>query len=144
LNEVFGEKVTNSHYCYRKGVYAVTLLEGKVMTVLNSHGHYFLPGGGVEVGESNLDCLAREVLEETGYTLEKAKYIGNASNYFTSLKNNPIHNDGYFYLTSIGECVQNPMETEYSMEGVDVKKSLSLLIHAHHVWAVKKAALKNL
>ncbi len=144
MEEVFGNKIANCHYRYRKGVYAVTLLENKVMTVINSHGHYFLPGGGVEVGESNLNCLAREVLEETGYTLEKAKFIGNASNYFTSLKNNIIHNDGYFYLTSIGERVQNPTETEYSMEWVDVKKSQSLLIHAHHVWAVKKAALKNL
>lgn len=138
MEEIFGEKRTDSQYRYRKGVYAVILLEGKVMTVLNSHGHYFLPGGGVEMGESNQESLTREVLEETGYIVEKAEYIGNAGNYFTSFQNKPIYNDGYFYRTSIGKQAQNPTETEYSMKWINVKDSQSLLFHAHHVWAKKK------
>lgn len=31
MEEVFGNKIANCHYRYRKGVYAVTLLENKVI-----------------------------------------------------------------------------------------------------------------
>lgn len=35
--------------------------------------HWIIPGGGIEVGESQLDALAREILEETGLDIAKAK-----------------------------------------------------------------------
>ena len=35
-----------------------------------------LPGGGVEVGESTLEALAREVEEETGVQCKSTKILG--------------------------------------------------------------------
>jgi ADP-ribose pyrophosphatase YjhB (NUDIX family) len=39
-------------------------------------GHWGLPAGVVDVGDSVLDALSREVLEETGLTVERAELFG--------------------------------------------------------------------
>ena len=55
------------------GVYGVCLQEGKLLCIEKTRGPYQhrfdLPGGSQEVGEGLTETLKREVLEETGYTL---------------------------------------------------------------------------
>jgi 8-oxo-dGTP diphosphatase len=52
------------------GVGAVIVHDGKVLLVKRKYeplaGHWSLPGGAVEVGETLETCLAREMAEETG------------------------------------------------------------------------------
>lgn len=56
------------------GVGAVVLDGNRVLLVKRGHaplkGHWSLPGGGVEIGETLEQAVAREVLEETGVTIE--------------------------------------------------------------------------
>ena len=55
------------------GVYGVCLQDGKLLCIEKTRGPYQhrfdLPGGSQEVGEGLTETLKREVLEETGYTL---------------------------------------------------------------------------
>ena len=55
------------------GVYGVCYENGKLLCVEKTRGPYQnrfdLPGGSQEVGEGLTETLKREVLEETGYTL---------------------------------------------------------------------------
>lgn len=55
------------------GVYGVCFQEGKLLCIEKTRGPYQhrfdLPGGSQEVGEGLTETLKREVLEETGYTL---------------------------------------------------------------------------
>lgn len=48
----------------------------------NSHGEHTWgnPGGHLEFGESFEDCAVREVLEETGVTIEDPQFIGITNN----------------------------------------------------------------
>jgi len=61
------------------GVFAaITDTSGRLLCVRQNYGHRYwtTPGGRVEVGESLLDTLRREVIEETGLTVEPGDLIG--------------------------------------------------------------------
>ena len=55
------------------GVYGICLQDGKLLCIEKTRGPYQhrfdLPGGSQEIGEGLTETLKREVLEETGYTI---------------------------------------------------------------------------
>jgi ADP-ribose pyrophosphatase YjhB (NUDIX family) len=61
-------------------VSAAIVRDGKILVVRRArapaHGLYTLPGGVVEVGETLVEAVAREVLEETGMTVEPVALAG--------------------------------------------------------------------
>lgn len=74
--------------------------------------YYFLPGGGLEAGETELDCAARETWEETGY-----KVIVEAGSKIT--KSYLFHWDGkhydcttHFYRAHLAEAYHPPRHVE--------------------------------
>ena len=55
----------NSWFRYRTG--AFILKDDKMLFVKSKFGGYFyMIGGGVSLGETSVDCIEREILEETG------------------------------------------------------------------------------
>jgi 8-oxo-dGTP pyrophosphatase MutT (NUDIX family) len=51
--------------------------EGHILLQRRSdNGHWGMPGGGIEPGESITQAVIREVWEETGYTVEPTRLIG--------------------------------------------------------------------
>jgi len=145
MNKVFGEKIDGLEYKIRKCVYAIILnnTRKKVLTVQNSRGHYFLPGGGIENDESNQKCLERELLEETGYKISIGSFIGNARRYFQSTKNEPLINEGYFYLAALLGKLQEPVEEDHLIKWIDIDSVQGLFVHDHHCWAVFEALNKG-
>jgi len=141
MTKVFGKKIVGIPYEIRKGVYSVIFnsTKDKVMTVRNERGHHFLPGGGMENGESHKECLERKLLEETGCEICMGPYIGNALRYFQSTKDEPLLSEGYFYLADLSRKVQEPKEHSHSIEWIDIERSKQLLVHEHHCWAVEEA-----
>lgn len=59
----------------------------------SSRQYYFLPGGGIEPGESELRCGERETLEETGYLVTALPDSKRTAKYHFNW-------DGKIYLTT--------------------------------------------
>lgn len=56
---------------YRPSVYGVIISNGKLLlTKTRSTGKYWLPGGGIDIGETIEEALKREVHEECGIEIE--------------------------------------------------------------------------
>jgi 8-oxo-dGTP pyrophosphatase MutT (NUDIX family) len=62
---------------YVSSVRAMVFRDRSLLVVKEANGHlYIVPGGRVERGETTLETLRREVLEETGWTLLRAEPLG--------------------------------------------------------------------
>lgn len=58
-------------------VYALAFTEtGEMLLVGDDSGTYWLPGGGVEAGETATEALERELLEEAAATIRDLHYLG--------------------------------------------------------------------
>jgi 8-oxo-dGTP diphosphatase len=64
MHRIFGIK-EDVEYLDREGVYLIPCRNTQVGVVQTPKGYFFL-GGGLENGESHLDCIERECIEEVG------------------------------------------------------------------------------
>lgn len=140
MSNIFGNQKKGLDYKIRKGAYAVIFNpeNEKVLTVQTKSGHYFLPGGGIEKGEGEIECLKREVLEETGYEISNLFFIGNAKSYLPQTKKKPMLSDGYFYLADLADKIQEPTEEDHVIKWVETVRIAEVLVHGHHIWAVQE------
>ncbi|NTU50119.1 MAG: NUDIX hydrolase [Desulfobulbaceae bacterium] len=70
-------------FIVRPSVYAVIRNDAHVILVTNTISQrYYLPGGGVETGESLEEGLHREVKEETGITITDVHLMTTAEDFF--------------------------------------------------------------
>ncbi len=80
----FGEPIRkNIKYRPRPGAYAVLRRDGELLITFQSvpAPEFQLPGGGIDVGESPLQALHREVREETGWVIQVERRLGAFQRY---------------------------------------------------------------
>lgn len=68
---------------FRPAVYGVVISDGKLLlTKMRSTGKYWLPGGGVDLGETLERAVKREIWEECGIDVEVRKPIFFGQSFF--------------------------------------------------------------
>ncbi len=80
----FGEQLPNQDYVLRPSAYVLVRdVRRRVATVQTLRG-VFLPGGGINAGESAEEAAAREAREECGFEIQLDGEIGVADEYLYS------------------------------------------------------------
>jgi len=128
---------TRRHQGYvREAVRAVVIRNGQyLMTFSEKESDYKFPGGGVLENETHRGALARELLEETGYSLSKVKtLLGSAMelDFSCSPDISVFRMVSFYYLCEIGDG-QVPLTLD------DYEKELGFT----PMWVSPREALHN-
>ncbi len=119
----------------RTAVRGIIFREGRLLLIQSYFGEVKLPGGGQEAGESDMETLCREVLEETGFHVleETVKPFGQVIEKCLSRYEPMIwHQQNRYYFCSVSEeqreCQYSRSEQKYGM---------------HQLWMTLEEALQT-
>lgn len=121
--------VPESGRCYydRVGAYLIAMRAGAIALIQTPRG-YFLPGGGMEPGESPEACIRRELLEETGYDVKLTRPAGAADSYEQHPVLGWFHPIQYYYLGELTRQVGVPVEADHKLVWIPVQEAEGLLV----------------
>lgn len=136
---VFGEKLSGVEYGEKNGVYGILINNYGKVAIIKIATKYFLPGGGIEKGETHEECLKREFVEETGYEIEIVSYIGTASLYHTTKTGQYKRGIGYFYIVNLKADIGNKIEEDHELLWIEPDECVKRLFLEHQAWAVLEA-----
>lgn len=122
--------VRGKRYALRPGAYVIAIdhrgLLGTWQGGLNNEIQ--LPGGGIDPGESPVQALHREVMEETGWTISKPRRIG-AHRRFVYMPEYDKWAEKLcsIYLAKPGRKIAAPSEPDHIPMWLDPIKAVGLL-----------------
>ncbi len=119
----------------REAVRAIIFKDNKIALVKSGlEGYYKFPGGGIEPGETHMQALARETLEETGLRIipQSVREFGALIEKRKSIHGTPeiFEQHSYYYLADVedgnAQCCLDAYEAElnYSLEFTDLADAL--------------------
>ncbi len=137
---IFGEPRPGEVYVERPGAYALIADEaGRLAVVRNEHGRYFLPGGGIEPGESLELALRREVLEECGRDVDEVEWLCAADEYVeTDAVTRRYLKRGSFFVATLHAQPLVPPEDGTELLWLSPAEARRRLRHPSQAWVVRQ------
>jgi 8-oxo-dGTP diphosphatase len=134
---VFGKKLDDMAYIDRPGAYAVIEKKDKQIAVIETRNGYFLPGGGIDPGETELGALRRELMEEIGYQVSVIEEIGSTIEYIKVSREEKYYQiRSRFYRVQLETKVGEGIESDHRLLWLSQEDALQLLTRQGQVWAV--------
>ena len=110
--EIVGQNYNGNYGYERIACRGIIIEDGKILLSYDTkHKLYMLPGGGLEVGEDDLACAKREVLEETGMVIEATKCDFEINEYYGNEK----YVTKYFYGQVVAKEKQHLTDEEITV-----------------------------
>lgn len=107
-------------YNKRPGAYAIIENDkNEIAIVKDDDNDLYYFGGGLEEGESTIDALNREMLEETGYTLTDVSYFTEIGEFLKSKAGKYIEVMATVYTARFDKKVAEPKEKDHHIMWVN-------------------------
>lgn len=139
-HKVFGEPQPGVEYRARPGAYGVAFdREGRAGMVFVERSVRILLGGGIEPGESEEECVRREIMEEIGWSAAVIEKVCIGEEYtFMRREKLPFHPIGHIYLVELLEKLAES-EPGHELVWLPVEECREKMALAYQAWAVETA-----
>ena len=115
-------------YTLRPGAYAILPRGASVLLTFQStpEPEFQMPGGGIDPGESPLQALHREVLEETGWRIASPRRLG-AFRRFTYMPEYELWAEKmcHIFLARPVLCLREPIEPDHTVAWLDADDAIA-------------------
>jgi len=135
---VFGTKLDGVEYVVRPSAYALLPNEAGDLAVMRTPKGHFLPGGGVEPGESVEAAVARETREEAGLVVEATRTIGEAVEFTRALDEDAWYQKVSTFVGARVVGHADAAEPDHELLWLPPARAADALTPPSHVWAVAR------
>lgn len=136
-----GTKLHNVKYTKRPGAYAIIERDIDNKIGIATNGDYFFLGGGIEAGETELEALEREMIEESGYSIKNIKYFNTVNAWIlpeNSGGKGPLDVKATFYTAEFDKKITEPIEKDHRVLWVDAIEYKDKLYHEYQRYILKQ------
>lgn len=136
----FGHFDPKNHYVIRPSVYGILLRpKDKIVVIKKSDGGLFLPGGGVEIDETSMQALHREIQEELGCEILNKEFFARANEYGYSVKDDTYYFfPSEFYRIEVDSEEFKPSDGEHSVCWVGKQEAAGRMVRMSHAWVFSR------
>lgn len=135
----FGSQESGVTYVDRPGAYAFLLNKHFELAILQTKYGTFLPGGGLDPGESEIVGLSRELHEEMGVKLLTAEIVCRSAQFLYSRHyKQHFRKIGSFYRVELAQPIRLKLEKDHELLWVDQRHAGLELSEESQRWAVER------
>ena len=137
---VFGTTLDGVDYVERPSAYVLLRDDAGDLAVVRTPKGHFLPGGGIEAGESAETAAAREAREETGLVVDIIGTVCRAVEFTRALDEDAWYRKVSAFLAARVAERAAAVEHDHELLWLPVARALDALTPPSHRWAVERFA----
>jgi 8-oxo-dGTP diphosphatase len=136
---VFGQPPIGAVVTVRPSAYAVLVTDAGEIAVVKAPTGVFLPGGGLEPGETVAAAVVREVREECGLVVAVGAWSTHAVEHvYSDAERIHFEKRSTFCAATLVAPSVVASEADHELTWVTPEKALGFLTPASHRWAVER------
>ena len=134
-----GDKEENVEYRKRPGAYAIIINkdDDKIGIATTGVENFYL-GGGIEEGETKLEALKREMIEEAGYTIKNVKELGEVGEFIFAEDHGYIEVIASVYIAEFDQKIAEPIEKDHNVIWVKPEEYIDKMFREWQRYIMKK------
>lgn len=137
-----GEKFVNKKFDFRETCFGICERNGQILlTKKIKKNEIAMVGGGIEKEETHEDCLKREFLEESGYSVESIEELCTIDCFWLAGGQWPMESLANFYVVKLSEEAGNPTEDGHEPVWVAIDDVENLLPLPYHKEGIRQYLL---
>ena len=135
---VFGTRAAGVSYRYRPSAYALVRNPRGDFAVARTPVACFLPGGGIDAGETPEQTVEREAREECGLVLRPLSRIGQAIEICYSIADDAHYEKDSVFIEAEVTGNVTATESDHELLWLIADDAITALSHCSHRWAVQR------